>query len=106
MRPLPFQSIGNMPELRCKVIEVFPCFLWPQSNNRRYAKPDKEEDDTESELHIENDLDTTQLKAHKKILFEDAMLVHTRYNDEYCLQILVRHVTFLWWFRQTKILSS
>lgn len=66
MRSLPFQPIGNMPKLRCKVVEVFPCFLWPQSNNRRDAKTDKEEDDTESELHVENDLDTNTAESTRE----------------------------------------
>lgn len=71
MRSLPFQPIGNMPKLGRKVIKVFPCFLWPESNYRRYTETDKEENDTESELHIEVGLDTnTQLKVHEKILFE------------------------------------
>jgi hypothetical protein len=76
MRPLAFQPIGNMPKLRCEIVEVFPCLLWPQSNNRRYTETNKEEDDTESELHIENDLVTMQEKAHENILLSlDA--VHT-----------------------------
>ena len=103
MRSLPLEAIGNMPELRREVVEVFPCFLWPQSNNGRYAEPDKEEDDTESELHIENDYDTNTAESTREDFIRGSMLVHTRYNDEYRY---CQACHFLWWFRQTKILMS
>ena len=81
MRPLSLQPIRNMAKSRCEVIKVFSCLLRSQSNYRGQTEAQEEEDDTESELHVEYGFVTMQLEAQREV-FIDSSVQYTRYNDE------------------------
>jgi len=68
MRAASLHPIGDMAKLRCESFNVFPCFVRPQSDDCGHAEADKEEDNTESKLHVENGLVTGALAAHKSLI--------------------------------------